>query len=400
MKKEIINTTNNIIDYLKQPRVAWTIVIILFLLTLIITTNIRTSNLSLLVDSTNGKVIPTALDPFYFLRLAETINNEGGLPAYDSMRYPTLNAAFSPEILPYAIVGLYHLVNIFGDYTIGYVSVISPVVFYIIGMIFFFILIYLLTKSKIIPLISCIFLSVIPSYLYRTMAGFADHESIGMVGFFSALISFVFLFKSIDKEEGWKKIIPLSLITGFLTTFSIACWGGVANFLYLIIPLSFVVFWFISYREQKLSQIKTLFSYIIWFVSSALFGLIFNYPPIDIVRRFMLSSTGLLSSAILGYLIMDFILSKDFIKLPNKNDYRIFYTVVFTIILGSIGLLLINRNPLTLISDIWFKLLFPWIREGWINCCRECSTLFGRLDFSNRRIFLLVLLLWNYFNRS
>jgi len=350
MKKEL----NSIVNYVKQPKVAWTLVAILFFLVISITATIRTSNIPLLVDSTNGEVIPTALDPFYFLRLAETILDNGGLPAYDSMRYPTLEAGFSPEILPYAIVGLYYTANMFGEYSLGYIDIISPVYFYVIGMILFFILIYLLTKSKWIALISSALLSVIPSYLYRTMAGFADHEAIGMVGFFSALISFIFLFKSLDKEQGWKKIIPLSFLVAFLTTFSIACWGGVANFLFLIIPLSFLVYWFISYKEPKESQIRTLTSYIIWFVFTAFFGLLFNYPPLDIIRRFMLSSTGLFSSAVLGYLSVDFVISK------FKKEGRLLYSIIVTIILGSNVLLLINRNPLTIIIDIWFKLLFPF----------------------------------------
>ena len=350
MKEEIKNT----IDYLKQPKISWAIILIIFLGIIFITSNIRVSNVPLLVDATSGKAIPTALDPFYFLRLAETIMDNGGLPAFDAVRYPTLHAGFSPEILPYAIVGLYHVANMFGEYSLGYIDVISPVVFYVIGLILFFILTYLLTKSKWIALISSALLSVIPSYLYRTMAGFADHEAIGMVGFFAALISFVFLLKSLDKEDGWKKIIPLSLVVAFLTTFSIACWGGVANFLFLIIPLSFMVFWFISYKEPKSSQVRTLTAYVIWFVFTALFGLAFNYPPLDIIRRFMLTSTGLFSSGVLGYLVVDFIVSK------FKKEKRLFYSIITTIIVGSIGLLLIHRNPLTIILDIWFKLLFPF----------------------------------------
>ena len=350
--KEQIKAT---IDYLKQPKVSWAIVLIMLLVVISITASIRLSNVPLLIDSTTGKAIPTALDPFYFLRLAETILDNGGLPTFDAMRYPTLQAGFSPEILPYAIVGLYKVANVFGDYSIGYIDIISPVVFYIIGIILFFILIYLLTHSKYIALISATFLSVIPSYLYRTMAGFADHEAIGMVGFFAALIPFIFLLKSLDKEEGWKKIIPLSLLTAFLTTFSIACWGGVANFLFLIIPLCFLVFWFVNYREpNELGQLRTLVSYIIWFLFTAGFGIIFNYPPIDIVKRFMLSSTGLFSSAVLGYLLIDFIVCK------FKLKKRLLSSFVTTFVLGSFTLLLMGKNPLGIIINIWTQLLFPF----------------------------------------
>ena len=76
-------------DFLSKRWVVNTIVIILFLAILISSSNIRLQNLPLLIDQTTGAYIPLALDPFYFLRIAETIVEQGGLPSIDPMRYPS-----------------------------------------------------------------------------------------------------------------------------------------------------------------------------------------------------------------------------------------------------------------------------------------------------------------------
>ena len=71
--------------------------------------------------------------------------SEGGLPAFDNMRYVPLEVEFSKEILPNAIVFLHKTFNVFGEYSIPYVAVISPVIFYCLGLILFFLLVWSLT---------------------------------------------------------------------------------------------------------------------------------------------------------------------------------------------------------------------------------------------------------------
>jgi len=176
------------INFLKQKKVIYGIFLVLLLLTVIMGISIRTQNFHLLKDSTTGEYIPTALDPFYFLRLAETIINQGSLPEIDSMRYIPANLGFTKEMGVPAIVLLYKIANTFGDYSIQFIDIIFPVVFFALGLIIFFFLILVLTNSKSTALLSSVFLAIIPVYLYRTMAGFSDHESIGMFSFFSVMI--------------------------------------------------------------------------------------------------------------------------------------------------------------------------------------------------------------------
>ena len=137
---------------------------------------IRTRNLEWLIDVTTGKYIPIALDPFVFLRYVRTIIETGSLMAVDTMRnfpigYTGMNEF---KIMSYAIVYLYKFWSFFDpSVTVEYVHVIYPVVAFILGTVFFFLLMKKVFNWKV-ALLSTSFLAVLPAYLYRTMAGFSD----------------------------------------------------------------------------------------------------------------------------------------------------------------------------------------------------------------------------------
>ncbi|GAH52152.1 unnamed protein product, partial [marine sediment metagenome] len=261
----------------------------------------RLQNLPLLKDSTTGKYIPLALDPFYFLRVAETIAEQGGLPAYDAMRYPSLKVGFPDEILPQAVILLHKIGRVFDkDVTIQFINVISPVIFFVLGLIVFFFLIFVLTKSKSIALISSVFLAIIPAYLYRTMAGFSDHESIGMLAFFLTLLCYSLALKFLDKpktenqnkQEKNKNILKtvlFGLLVGFVSAFTIASWVGIASFIFMIIPLSFGLFWLIKVQNLEKDKINEkllnyLIFYVIWVVFTILFTGIYGFNFSSIIN--------------------------------------------------------------------------------------------------------------------
>jgi len=177
----------------------WIATIVVLFVVLMMSSSIRLSNWDLLTDSTTGGKIPLALDPYYFLRVAETIVENDELPEIDAMRIGGLGAGWSPEIMPRVVVKLWEMSNVFGDYTLREVDIFSPVLFYGIGLILFFILVYVLTNSKFAGVLASTFLAFAPSYLYRTMAGFSDHEAIGMIGFFGMMITYALAIKYLDK---------------------------------------------------------------------------------------------------------------------------------------------------------------------------------------------------------
>jgi len=350
-------------DFLKVVKdrrfqIAATIVILLVIL--IWSSWMRTQNLSLLKDATTGEYIPAALDPFYFLRLAQTIVQEGALPTCDNFRVlGTQCIGWSPEILPQVIVYLYKIANVFGSYSLQYIDVISPVIFYAIGLILFFFLCLALTKSKITSLISSLFLAFIPAYLYRTTAGFVDHEAIGMVGFFAVMLAFVLIMKYLENKEKIKMVYPIlmGLGLGILSAFTVVAWGGVAIFVFLIIPFAFFVFWLLKSKGGWNEKLSTYLAfYVSWIFLTNLVAPIFGLPLTSILRGYMLSSNGILSLAVLGIIIVDYIfinfIKKDKIKSKAIIKYRIVLSFLAILIFGGIFLTLMGNSLLNIFKSI------------------------------------------------
>ena len=361
IKKGIEKTKN----FFKNKNIQIILIILILIGIITLGTFIRVQNLNLLKDVTTGKYIPLALDPFYFLRVAETIVDNGGhLPAIDAMRYPSLNIGYSTELTPISVVLIYKIFHVFNsNATLGFADVISPVIFFILGLIVFFILVYILTKSKWISLLGSLFLAFIPTYLYRTMAGFADHEAIGMFAFFLFLLCFSFSLKYLDKEKlNLKKTILFGLISGVLTAFTVASWGGIGNFCFMILPLGFFISWLIKFRNRgdKSNMLNFFIFYISWVIFSIFSGAIFGIGSSAVINRFTISY-GLLSLFVLGFILVDYVLARRIIKIKFiKENYRQIYSIILTGVFGVIFLILIGKNPISLVSSIWNYLLHPF----------------------------------------
>lgn len=374
MTEEIKINTGNLklgvsktFEFLKQKKVLNILLIILFVLLLVGSAWVRLQNVPLLVDQTTGKNIPLALDPFYFLRLAETIVSEGGLPEVDEMRYPAAEVGFNKEVLPYAIVFLYKISSVFDkDVTIQYIDVISPVIFFILGLIIFFFLIYVLTKSKSIAFLSSVFLAIIPTYLYRTLAGFADHESIGMFAFFLMLLCFGISLKFLDKKEyalhhNFKTIL-FGLLVGFFSAFTIAAWGGIAAFVFMIIPLTFAIFWVIKVQneESKIRLSKLVLFYITWFFSSIIFTLFYGFTLTATLGKILLGNTSVMTGFVLLFIIIDYFLITKKRKTGYLEKYRVLFSALFAVIVGAIALSAMGKNLFSFIPQILDQLLHPF----------------------------------------
>jgi asparagine N-glycosylation enzyme membrane subunit Stt3 len=353
-------------DFVKDRRVQWAATVIVLFVILFMSSSIRLSNWDLLTDQTTGEKIPLALDPFYFLRVSETLVENGGeLPAFDMMRIPGFDVGWSSEVMPQVVVKLWEMSNVFGDYTLREVIIFSPVLFYAVGLILFFFLVYVLTKSKFAGVLASAFLAFAPSYLYRTMAGFSDHEAIGMIGFFAAILTLSLSFRYLDKikENGYIGAGVAGLLVGFATALTVAAWKGVAVFVFMIVPIAFLFLWFVKMQNKKnvFGNVGIVY-YVCWMVFSVFFSSIFGMRAMDAVSRFILSSTGIIGVTVLGFVVLDrlFIYFEGKIKMESYNEkYRMTYVAVLLLILGFLVLPLLGKNLFGLLWEVLNRLLNP-----------------------------------------
>ncbi|MBT4376327.1 hypothetical protein HOD29_03050 [archaeon] len=355
---ELKKDLKKVVDFLSQKKVQNIILLVLFLLILFSGTYIRLQNLDLLKDATTGEQIPLALDPFYFLRMAETML-EGPLPAFDELRAPGYEVGWHHEILSDSIVYIYKIGNVFdSSFTLRLADVLNPVIFFVLGMIVFFFLMYLLSKSKWAALLGSSLLAIIPPYLYRTMAGFADHESIGMFAFF--LVLFVFIAGLNKIKKGYGKSVLFGGLLGIATAFSVVSWTGIAKFLFMIIPLTFLVIWLLN--DNKKDALKKISFYLSWIVFAVIGVAIFGYSPSLLITGLMFSSTGILTFFTLGLIIVDTLVlnygKKIFQNYMGKK--RILISGAVTIVLGAIVYQIFIGNAFELFSKVFNTILNPF----------------------------------------
>ena len=392
-KEAIKGTTKKVFNFFNQKKILWIIIAVLLITTIAFTAQIRTNNISLLKDATTDEYLTADLDAFYFLRLAEVLNENGSYPEYDSMRYPSLNLPFSNELLPYTLVFTYKTLSKFSDnITLRYVDVIYPVIFFVLSMLVFFFLVLKLTKSKIAALLSSFFLAIIPAYLFRTMAGVSDHEPLGMFAFFLALLSFTISMQNIEKKNSWKMAIILGIITGFFTIFNIAAWSGVAAFTLLIVPLTVLLLWITNKgnnEEGKNNLREYLLFYIFWFISFIALGFIFNYP-ISAIKGLLLNIRGIIIPFVLIFIIVDYILMKlNNKKLKEIGKYRIIVSAIITVIFAILASLIFNQSIGVSLSGIVQNILRPFgggrvgetVAENALPYTSDIINQFGKLFF-------------------
>ncbi len=333
----------DVYDFFTQKKVINLLLLLVLIGFITFGTFVRLENLSLLHDQTTGKYIPMALDPFYWLRMANTTITQGTLPAIDSLRRP-LGIGFSPELLPRFIVFFYYSMNHFGTYSLGFIDVITPVFFFVLSIIAFFFLIYFLTRSKGIAIISSAILTIIPSYLYRSMAGFSDHDIMGMFAFFVTLLFYTFSIKYLENKKNNKlKSIGLGIGLGFFSAFSVLSWGGLGKYFFMIFPLSFLIIWFLETKKEKENHKKKLINRILfyssWIISSPILASIMGDSLGHFIKAYFLGTAELLAPFTFLFLIVDYLfITKG--KKYLKGKVKRFRTVISGLIVFILGLLL------------------------------------------------------------
>ena len=347
-------------EFFRSKKIQNIIVILILLATLYIGISIRTSNVSSLVDQTNGKYVPLALDPFYWLRVAQTtVADNGTLPAYDAMRSSYLHVAWTPELLPKVIVFLWHGLKIFdSQMTLRHADVLYPVIAFIFSLIAFFFLILYLTKNRWTAVSASVLLTLVPSYLYRSLAGFADHDILGMFAFFMALLFFTISMDHLKKKKTKQNgSIIYGLVTGFLMFFSVATWGGIAKFSFLIIPVAFLLDWIINKEDHHKNYLYYYVSLIVGIIVSIF---IFGYPLASSIKSYMFGTTTVFTIFNLGFIFVSHFLPKmKFVK-EKYQKYNYLISAGAVIVFGAIFYHLFIGNIFTMISNLMTTLFHPF----------------------------------------
>ena len=294
----------------KNPNLIY--IVILAAIILLGALYIRTAPIPYLKDvTTNNWTLGPDLDPFLFLRLAKTIVDNGSLPTMDMMRYVPLgfNNKLENFFLPYTIAYLYKFLHAFDpSITIEYAAIIYPVIAFALTLVFLFLFVRRAFKnqgvhrSNIIALISCAFLSVIPAFLHRSVAGIAEKEPAGMMFMFAAFYFFILAWQS----EKIGKSILYGILAGISTWLMGMFWGGVV-YIFMIVAMAALISFF--FKPGK----KDFLAYSSWLVTfTVLLGLIIE--KYGGIKGLILSTSSGFAYFVFLVMLVDIIIRKTKLK--------------------------------------------------------------------------------------
>lgn len=353
-----IKELKELLGFFGNKKIQWVLTIILFLIILSVSVNIRLSNVEILKDSTTGEYLSNDLDSMYFYRMAQTQLEQGSLPKVDILRTPGYNTGWVAELIDDTLIWNYKILRFFNsDITFNYASTISAPIFFGIGLTLFFILSLLLFKSKVVSLVTCAFLAFAPGFLFRSIAGFYDHDHIGV---FSLFILMIFVFLSMKHfEKSYKNTIIWGVLVGFFTSLVLVSWGGAITFVLVSFPIICLLYYLFNNKDKK----KFIAFYLLWMVSSIIFTPLLGADANLMLNRFT-DSQGILVLFVLLYSILDFLI----IQIYNKSNflnkkYHQAYVFGTTIVLGILGLWVMGESPISMIRKAWATLIYPFYGE-------------------------------------
>ena len=253
---EVSLDTDKFINFAKSGRFYY----LLLLPILIIALYVRTRNLTYL----GGKYL-LGLDPYAFFRYAQEVIATGTIQSPDLMRYVPLgyNLRMDYKFMGYFLGYTYKIITVISPSTTQLEwHIMYPPIVTVISLVFFFLFLRQLFDSKV-ALLATAFLAVIPTYIYRTGAGFADHEALAMMFMFIALWQFTLMWKA---DRRFKSIIYGS-IAGLFSTAMYFTWPG--GYRFLIVSLAGLGILVTIFSKPSTTQVV---GYLTWFSTFTLFS--------------------------------------------------------------------------------------------------------------------------------
>jgi len=357
--KQILDSGKSI---MKNRKFQIGLTIVLFLLILYSSTSMRLSNLPILKDATTGKYISNDLDSLYFYREAETLMSNGWqLPATDVLRAPGTDHGWINELTCYAIASLYKIEQVFSPaITFDYSAAIYAPVMYAILLVLFFMLCWALTRSKLASLVGSAFLAFSPAFLFRSIAGFYDHDILGVL---TIIISCLVLLLSFKKVEGkLRNIFIWGVLFGLSACLVLFSWGGGITWIFVVAPLAGLIYYLCGAEDKN----KFIIFYITWVVTFIVSTIIVNYlvhnaSPVSSTLGKFVGSEGFAVSFVMLFFIVDWLVDRYKSSFKGlKEEYLRIYSLVISLIVGLEGLLILGKNPFTIIQDVWATLVYPF----------------------------------------
>lgn len=352
------NAFDKVAPFFKKEGVQIALVLILFAILLISSVNIRLSGLPSLKDHTTGNYVFADPDAFYEFRVAETIITQGNINGIDPMRNPGLNLLYTQEMLPKILAYAYKIVHSTNSsITLDYLDAIYPVVAFALSLLIFFTLCWYLSKSKFMALLASIILAYSITYYQRTGAGISSHEALGLVFMFFAFLVYAVSINNYKKNWGWT--VGLGVLTGISLAISLFSWSGGSNFSLIIFPLSSLVYYLFNTEDKEMKKKFIIFN-ALWVVSAIIMMPLIGYPISSMTSR-LLSNYGIITPFMILFMLFDFGLDVYSHKIKiSQHKNRIWYSILGTIVVGLIGLIIIGKNPVSLIGGIYTQLLYPF----------------------------------------
>lgn len=350
-----------VLSYLKKKPT----LLIVFLFTVIAAFGfyVRTRGMQFLVDVTTNDFIPSDPDAMGILRYVQYFVEHGQLMSVDYMRYFPFGYANVEEfqVLVYLIGWFYKLYHFFvPTITVAYADVIYPAFAFVVGLVFFFLFVKKMFDWKV-ALLASAFLTVLPAYLFRTMAGVSDKEAMAMIFFFAGM--YFFLCFLLEKHL-WKGIV-YSVLAGLSVGALWTIWGGIVFVLSTIGSFMLVLILLEKIQERQL-WLYTLFL----FVSVGFLAIVFplRAGPLGILTA---PTSGILFLVLFLGHFHYFFYVKDVLHVKKYYEKTPLYPPFLSLfVLLSLGvvLILIFYGPTFIterIANLYIDLVAPFSRNRW-----------------------------------
>ncbi len=268
-------------------------------------------------------------DSYLFYRYANYIVQDGKLPEVDTMRnYPHgWNPNMEATLTAWVVAFVYKFFHFFiPNFTVIQASQLYPPLATFVSVFFFYLFVKEIFKNRLVALLSCLFLILIPGYLFRTISGFGDKEGFAMLAFF---VSFYLYAKSL-KSNG----LLLSFLSGFVTGLVAWAWGGYRFMTYSIIFL-FMIGTLISNHSKR-----DILRFAVWLGAFVIFlSILSDRYNLYTETFFIFAMVGLV-----GSLIDVFILSKLKFNLARKIPHGVLSIFLGVLLIGGVVWIVMGYN--------------------------------------------------------